>query len=100
MAAVSVSLGSMIVGFVSGYTSPASVSMKTLESEYFPVSEQAVSWIGGIMPLAALLGGIVGGPLIDFLGRKTTILHTAIPFIICTFTDTFFFFFTNFFFLI
>lgn len=73
----------MIVGFASAYTSPASVSMKNLENEYFPVGEQAVSWIGGIMPLAALLGGIIGGPLIDFLGRKTTILHTAIPFIIC-----------------
>ncbi|KAK6618116.1 Facilitated trehalose transporter Tret1 [Polyplax serrata] len=82
VAAISVSLGSMIIGFVSGYTSPASVSMKNLESQYFPVSEQAVSWIGGIMPLAALLGGIIGGPLIDFLGRRTIILHTAIPFIV------------------
>lgn len=40
------------------------------------------SWVGGIMPLAGLAGGISGGPLIEYLGRKNTILFTAIPFII------------------
>lgn len=40
------------------------------------------SWIGGIMPLAGLVGGITGGPLIDRLGRKNTILATAIPFVV------------------
>jgi facilitated trehalose transporter len=39
------------------------------------------SWVGGIMPLAGLVGGISGGPLIEYLGRKNTILLTAPPFI-------------------
>lgn len=34
------------------------------------------------MPLAGLAGGIMGGPLIEYLGRKNTILATAIPFIV------------------
>lgn len=34
------------------------------------------------MPLAGLVGGVAGGPLIEFLGRKTTILATSVPFII------------------
>lgn len=34
------------------------------------------------MPLAGLVGGISGGPLIEYLGRKNTILFTAVPFII------------------
>lgn len=34
------------------------------------------------MPLAGLAGGICGGPLIEYLGRKYTILATAVPFII------------------
>lgn len=34
------------------------------------------------MPLAGLVGGILGGPLIEYLGRKNTILATSIPFII------------------
>lgn len=34
------------------------------------------------MPLAGLAGGIAGGPFIEYLGRKNTILATAVPFII------------------
>lgn len=34
------------------------------------------------MPLAGLAGGICGGPLIEYLGRKNTILATAVPFIV------------------
>jgi facilitated trehalose transporter len=34
------------------------------------------------MPLAGLAGGIAGGPFIEYLGRKNTILATAPPFIL------------------
>lgn len=34
------------------------------------------------MPLAALAGGVLGGPLVDYIGRRRTILFTAIPFFI------------------
>ncbi len=34
-----------------------------------------------MLPLAALVGGIIGGPLLEALGRKTTIICTAIPFL-------------------
>lgn len=34
------------------------------------------------MPLGGLVGGIAGGPLIEILGRKTTILATSLPFIV------------------
>lgn len=34
------------------------------------------------MPLAGLAGGIAGGPFIEYLGRKNTILATAVPFIV------------------
>ncbi|OXU30195.1 hypothetical protein TSAR_008932 [Trichomalopsis sarcophagae] len=40
------------------------------------------SWVGSIMPLSALFGGIAGGPLIEYIGRRNTILFTAFPFII------------------
>lgn len=32
------------------------------------------------MPLAGLFGGIAGGPFIEYLGRKNTILATGFPF--------------------
>lgn len=34
------------------------------------------------MPLAALVGGIIGGPMIEYFGRKVTNMGTAIPFFI------------------
>lgn len=34
------------------------------------------------MPLAGLAGGIAGGPFIEYLGRRNTILATAVPFIV------------------
>uniref|UniRef100_A0A182Q863 Facilitated trehalose transporter Tret1 n=1 Tax=Anopheles farauti TaxID=69004 RepID=A0A182Q863_9DIPT len=82
LAALTVSLGSMVVGFSSAYTSPALVSMKDRNITSFEVTDQASSWVGGIMPLAGLAGGILGGPMIEYLGRKNTILATATPFII------------------
>ncbi len=44
------------------------------------------SWIGSLMPFSALIGGIIGGPLIESIGRRTTILSTALPFTICKYT--------------
>lgn len=82
LAAIAVSLGSLVVGFSSGYTSPALPSMKDRNYTSFEVTEDSGSWVGGVMPLAGLIGGVLGGPLIELLGRKMTILATSIPFII------------------
>lgn len=40
------------------------------------------SWVCGLMPLFALLGGILGGPMIEYIGRKTTIMVTSILFVV------------------
>ncbi|XP_041974758.1 facilitated trehalose transporter Tret1-like [Aricia agestis] len=80
LAAVAVSLGSMIVGYSSAYTSPALVTMQN--STRISVSDEEASWVGGLMPLAGLAGGIIGGQLVDYIGRKRTILFTAIPFFV------------------
>ncbi|XP_046976880.1 facilitated trehalose transporter Tret1-like isoform X1 [Vanessa cardui] len=75
-AAFAVSMGSLIVGFSSGYTSPALPSM----NRTLTITNEENSWIGGLMPLAALVGGIAGGPLIEYIGRRLTIMCTALPF--------------------
>lgn len=80
LASLSVSLGSMVVGYSSSYTSPALVSMQS--NATFEVTKQIGMWIGSIMPLSALVGGVAGGPCIEYLGRRNTILATAVPFII------------------
>ncbi|XP_075971858.1 facilitated trehalose transporter Tret1-like [Anticarsia gemmatalis] len=78
LAAVAVSMGSMIIGFSSAYTSPALVTMKN--STDITVTDEEGSWIGSLMPLAALAGGVIGGPLVDYIGRRRTILFIAPPF--------------------
>ncbi|KAL4702957.1 hypothetical protein ACJJTC_008735 [Scirpophaga incertulas] len=78
LAAVAVSMGSMIIGFSSAYTSPALVTMEN--STTISVTKEQASWVGSLMPLAALAGGVIGGPLVDYIGRRKTILFTAPPF--------------------
>lgn len=46
MAAIAVSLGSLIVGFSSGYTSPALPSMKEANTTSFTLNESQVSLAG------------------------------------------------------
>ncbi|XP_046673355.1 facilitated trehalose transporter Tret1-like isoform X3 [Homalodisca vitripennis] len=83
LAAISVSLGSMIVGYASSFTSPAIPLMKEHPGALgHPITENDASWIGSLLPLFAILGGMLGGPAIDMIGRRTTILLTAIPFLI------------------
>ncbi|XP_064536077.1 facilitated trehalose transporter Tret1-2 homolog [Drosophila montana] len=82
LAAIAVGLCSFCVGFTNGYTSPALPLMEDRSKTDFEVTKQAASWIGGIMPLAGLVGGVCGGPLIVYVGRRLTILLTAVPFIL------------------
>lgn len=35
-----------------------------------------MSWIASLMPLSALIGGLIGGQLIEFIGRKKTLIVT------------------------
>lgn len=78
LATFAVSMGSLIVGFSSGYTSPALTNINgTLN-----ITTEEKSWVGGLMPLAALVGGVSGGPLIEYLGRRMAITGTAIPFFV------------------
>ncbi|XP_014469889.1 PREDICTED: facilitated trehalose transporter Tret1 isoform X2 [Dinoponera quadriceps] len=81
LTALSVSLGSMVIGYSSSYTSPGLVSMRDNSTTSFEVSKQMGMWIGSLMPLSALFGGIAGGPCIEYLGRRNTIVATALPFI-------------------
>lgn len=78
LAAFAVSIGSLNVGFSSAYTSPALPNM----NETIKITTEEKTWVGGLMPLAALVGGVAGGPLIECLGRRFTIMATALPFFI------------------
>ncbi|XP_050313235.1 facilitated trehalose transporter Tret1-like isoform X3 [Anthonomus grandis grandis] len=77
LTAIAVSWVSMIIGYCSAYTSPASISLE----RDFSLSKVEMSWVTSLMPLGALGGGILGGLLIENLGRKWTILLTDLLFL-------------------
>ena len=52
------------------------------------VTDAEASWIGSLMPLAALAGGLSGGVALEKFGRKTTIMATSVPFMVAGITVT------------
>lgn len=78
---LAVSCGSLMVGFSAAWTAPALVSLQSTESS-LPVTANQASWIGALMPLSALCGGILGGALLEPLGRRATVAITALPFLL------------------
>lgn len=60
-----------------------SIASMNEENSTFWIAEDSAeaSWIGSLLPLSALFGGILAGTLIELLGRKRTILSTALPLI-------------------
>ncbi|XP_065166146.1 facilitated trehalose transporter Tret1-like isoform X3 [Atheta coriaria] len=72
LTAISVSLVSLVIGYVSAYTAPAAESLQA-ELE---LTKNEWSWVCSLMPLSALVGGLVGGQLIDYFGRKRIIAFT------------------------
>lgn len=82
LASLALAIAALIEGYSSGYTSPALASM-TQANSTIPVNDQQASWIGSLMPLNALIGGIVGGSIVEKFGRKATIMATGPPYILC-----------------
>ncbi|KAF8785554.1 Facilitated trehalose transporter Tret1 like protein [Argiope bruennichi] len=69
------------VGMVCGYSASATADMKRKSSPVRPSLEET-AWIGSIMALGAVLGGIIASMLCNKLGRKGTLMLSSIPFLI------------------
>ena len=78
IAALAVSIASMMVGYSSAYTSPALISMDAEDSS-IKVTDDQKSWISSLLPLNALIGSFLGGYLTEALGRKASILACGVP---------------------
>lgn len=77
-AAASASLSFMIMGMVRAWSSPGMPSL--LDSKAVPLTESDVSWISSIPPLASLVGSLVAGPCLTYLGRRRTLMLISIPY--------------------
>jgi len=71
-------LGPLGMGTVLGYSSPALHSLANSTRVHVEENSPEASWIGSIINLGALVGGLTGGFLADGLGRRvSSILNCA-----------------------
>ena len=73
--------GSFVFGTSGGWPSPVLPQLRnSFTHGGLDMNEASESWVGGLMPVGALVGGPVAGVLVDLIGRKHTMLVTAVLF--------------------
>ncbi|CAB3365728.1 Hypothetical predicted protein [Cloeon dipterum] len=82
VAAAAATLGAMALGTVIGWSSPAQIPVLAGDVYGFSVSVTEFSWISSVVPLGAALSCLPTGFLVDWIGRKYTMLFISIPFVI------------------
>ncbi|XP_040819470.1 solute carrier family 2, facilitated glucose transporter member 8 isoform X1 [Ochotona curzoniae] len=82
LAAFAAALGPLSFGFALGYSSPAIPSLQRAGPPAPRLDEQEASWFGAIVTLGAAAGGVLGGALVDRVGRKLSLLLCAVPFVL------------------
>lgn len=81
--------GALAAGTLLGWTSPTErlvvpqPNVTNWQSEYsFDIDDEAWSWVGSTSTLGAAAMVAVTGPLLDLIGRKTTMLLMVLPFLL------------------
>ncbi|XP_077691746.1 solute carrier family 2, facilitated glucose transporter member 8 isoform X3 [Eretmochelys imbricata] len=74
-------LGPLSFGFVLGYSSPAIPALKKISDPKLRLDTNEASWFGSVVTLGAAAGGILGGCMVDKLGRKLSLMLCSIPYV-------------------
>lgn len=74
----------LTIGQFLGWTSPSlSVLMRGSDAKYsFRLTKDEASWVASLLTLGAATGAIICGLMVNVIGRKNTMLFTALPSII------------------
>lgn len=72
--------GALAAGCVLGWTSPTEDEIINQKVYGFPVTNEEFSWIGSLATLGGIVSCLLIGFVMDFIGRKTTMLALIIPF--------------------
>ncbi|KAG9468621.1 solute carrier family 2, facilitated glucose transporter member 8 [Eleutherodactylus coqui] len=75
-------LGPLSFGFVLGFSSPAISDLKNEGDPRLILDKEMASWFGSIVTIGAAAGGILGGWLVDRVGRKLSLMLCALPFVL------------------
>ncbi|XP_037254941.1 solute carrier family 2, facilitated glucose transporter member 8 isoform X1 [Falco biarmicus] len=74
-------LGPLSFGFVLGYSSPVIPVLREISDPKLRLHGDQASWFGSVVTLGAAAGGILGGYLIDKVGRKLSLMLCSIPYV-------------------
>ncbi|KAJ6651760.1 hypothetical protein lerEdw1_020172, partial [Lerista edwardsae] len=75
-------LGPLSFGFVLGYSSPSIPELKQSSNPELRLDNNQASWFGSVVTLGAAAGGILGGYVVDKVGRKLSLMSCAVPFVV------------------
>ncbi|XP_040387424.1 solute carrier family 2, facilitated glucose transporter member 8 isoform X3 [Cygnus olor] len=74
-------LGPLSFGFVLGYSSPVIPELRKINDPTLRLDSNQASWFGSVVTLGAAAGGILGGYLVDKVGRKLSLMLCSIPYV-------------------
>ncbi|XP_054466980.1 solute carrier family 2, facilitated glucose transporter member 8 [Anoplopoma fimbria] len=74
-------LGPMSFGFVLGYSSPAIPELTRIADPRLRLSADQASWFGSIVTVGAAVGGLLGGWMVQKIGRKLSLMFCSLPFV-------------------
>lgn len=74
-------LGPLSFGFVLGYSSPAIPDLNNSDDPNLRLDKIEASWFGSIVTIGAAIGGVLGGWIVDKIGRKLSLMLCSLPFI-------------------
>ncbi|XP_075549351.1 facilitated trehalose transporter Tret1-like isoform X2 [Dermacentor variabilis] len=70
-------LAMMSVGLMCAYSSPALPGIR----QRFGLTEDEATWFGSLVLPGAVLGGLIGGQLVNLMGRRKTMVTVAVWFV-------------------
>ena len=82
MSIVAATMGSIAMGTVLGYSSPAGAILSNFSDPALNLTESQISWFSSTMNLGALVGGPAAGFAINTVGRRGTMLYSIVPWLI------------------
>lgn len=74
-------LGPMSFGFVLGYSSPAIPELTRIADPRLRLDDIQASWFGSIVTVGAAVGGLLGGWMVERIGRKLSLMFCSLPFV-------------------
>nr|XP_020450679.1 solute carrier family 2, facilitated glucose transporter member 8 isoform X1 [Monopterus albus] len=75
-------LGPMSFGFVLGYSSPAIPELARNADPRLRLDKDQASWFGSIVTVGAAAGGLLGGWMVEKIGRKLSLMLCSLPFVV------------------